>query len=93
MLGERGFRETASTCAVRAQKLRERIGKTPFRGDHFHEFVVEAAPGAEGRIQAAGLRGGLDISPWFPELKRPMLVCVTGATPEWAVDKLAEVLA
>ncbi|HVM45042.1 MAG TPA: aminomethyl-transferring glycine dehydrogenase subunit GcvPA [Candidatus Thermoplasmatota archaeon] len=93
LLGENGFRETAATCALRAQRLRERIGKTPFGGAHFHEFVVEAAPDAERRIQAAGLRGGLDLSPWFPELKHPMLVCVTEATPEWAMDKLAEVLA
>ena len=92
MLGETGFRETAATCAIRAEKLRKAIGKTPFKGAHFHEFVVEAPAGAEARIQAAGLRGGLDISKEFPELKHPMLVCVTEATPDWAMDKLAEVL-
>ena len=93
LLGEEGFAETARTCAVRAEKLRKAIGRTPFRGEHFHEFVVEASPDAERKIQAAGLRGGLDISAWHPELKHPMLVCVTEATPDWAVDKLAEVLA
>ncbi|HET6403077.1 MAG TPA: aminomethyl-transferring glycine dehydrogenase subunit GcvPA [Candidatus Thermoplasmatota archaeon] len=92
MLGETGFRETAATCAVRAEKLRKAIGRTPFQGAHFHEFVVEAPAGAEARIQAAGLRGGYDLSRWHPELTNPMLVCVTEATPEWAMDKLAEVL-
>ena len=92
MLGEHGFRDTARTCAVRAQKLRKAIGRAPFSGKHFHEFVVEAPAGAEERIQAAGLRGGVDLSRQFPELRNPMLLCVTEAQPEWAVEKLAEVL-
>jgi glycine dehydrogenase subunit 1 len=95
LLGEDGFRDTARTCAVRAERLRKAIGRTPFSASHFHEFVITGdvpASELERKIQAAGLRGGVDIGREFPELENPMLVCVTEAHPEWAVDKLAEVL-
>ncbi|HUR69799.1 MAG TPA: aminomethyl-transferring glycine dehydrogenase subunit GcvPA [Candidatus Thermoplasmatota archaeon] len=92
MMGEKGFVDTANTCSIRANVARKSIGRTRFSGTHFHEFVVEAAPGAEARLQAAGLRGGLDISKHFPELDNPMLVCITEAHPAWAVEKLLEVL-
>ena len=95
LLGERGFRETARTCAVRAERLRKAIGRTPFSGAHFHEFVVvtdEPVAQVERRVREAGLRGGLDLSAQFPELGHAQLVCVTEAHPEEAVQALAEVL-
>lgn len=95
MLGERGFRDTANACAVRAEKLRKAIGRTPFKGAHFHEFVVQSdrpVAEVERAVRAAGLRGGYDLSREFPELGNAQLVCVTEAHPEDSLAKLAEVL-
>jgi glycine dehydrogenase subunit 1 len=96
LLGERGFRDVAETCAARANALRQRIGKTPFSGQHFHEFVVKhdrPVADVEAKLRAAGLRGGLDVSRQFPELGNASLWCVTELHPQDALDKAAEVLA
>ena len=101
LLGERGFRDVAQTCATRAATLRERLARAsgvraPFSGAHFHEFVLQTdAPVAdvERKVREAGLRGGLDLTPWFPELGNASLWCVTEAHPEESLDKLAEVIA
>ena len=99
LLGERGFREAATTCAVRAKDLRTRLArrhKVPFSGDSFHEFVLqtqEPVAAIEQKLRAAGLRGGLDLSAQFPELGNASLWCVTEAHPQEALDKAAEVLA
>ena len=100
LLGERGFRETAQTCAIRAADLRKKLtasghAKSPFTGQHFHEFVLQTdAPTAqvEQKLHAAGLRGGLDISKQFPELGNASLWCVTELHPEEALASAAEVL-
>ena len=99
LLGEKGFRDTASTCALRAKDLRTKLArkhKSPFTGEHFHEFVLqtqEPVAAVERKLHAAGLRGGLDLTPWFPELGNASLWCVTEAHPQEALDKAAEVLA
>ncbi len=101
LLGERGFRETATTCAVRARDLSKRLSEIPgitapvFSGAHFHEFVVKSdAPvdALEQKVRSAGLRGGLDISKWHPELGNASLWCVTELHDEASVDALVEVL-
>ena len=102
LLGANGFTGAARTCAVRAKALRGALtagGKlrAPFgQSAHFHEFVLthdEPTSAIEAKVRAAGLRGGLDITPWFPELGNASLWCVTEATPQDAVEKVAEVLA
>lgn len=93
LLGEKGFRDVATTCALRAERLRRKLGRTPFSGAHFHEFVVKADAEGERRVQAAGLRGGHDLARDLPELAGHQLLCVTEAHPDWAIEKLAEVLA
>ena len=55
-------------------------------------FVVKTSPDAERRIQAAGLRGGVDLHKEFPELGQSQLLCVTEATPDRAIERLVEVL-
>jgi glycine dehydrogenase subunit 1 len=101
LLGERGFRDVAETCAVRAKALRERLtsrgrARSPFSGASFHEFVLQTdAPveQVEAKLRAAGLRGGLDLARWHPELGNASLWCVTELHPQEALDKAAEVLA
>jgi len=102
LLGERGFRETATTCAVRAADLASRLAALPGvrlafpEAAHFHEFVVITdAPVAtvEAKLRAAGLRGGLDITPWHAELGHASLWCVTEAHPDEALTLATEALA
>ena len=100
MLGEHGFRETATTCAVRAADLARRLSRAPglrlaFASPHFHEFVLQSdrpVAEVERKVRAAGLRGGLDLTPWHPELGNASLWCVTEAHPQEALDRLVEVL-
>jgi glycine dehydrogenase subunit 1 len=100
MLGEHGFRDAATTCAVRAADLAKRMTKAPgvklaFTSPHFHEFVLKTdkpVADIEKKVRAAGLRGGLDLTPWHPELGNASLWCVTEAHPQEALDRLVEVL-
>jgi glycine dehydrogenase subunit 1 len=101
-LGEQGFRDVAETCARRARDLSRRIAELPgmraplFSGASFHEFVVQskASPDAlEAAVRAAGLRGGLDLRPWFPELGNATLLCVTEAHSTDALDRLVSAMA
>ncbi|MHB8586773.1 MAG: aminomethyl-transferring glycine dehydrogenase subunit GcvPA [Thermoplasmatota archaeon] len=100
-IGEEGFRTAAETCAVRARNLATRLAKVPgvrtplFRGNHFHEFVLQTdQPYAaiEEKIRRAGLRGGVDLKAWHPELGNAALFCVTETHPEAAIDRLVSAI-
>src|SRR5581483_10148121 len=101
LLGERGFQETARACAANAATLRKTLARVPglhapaFRGAHYHEFVVKHdAPVAqlEEKLARAGLRGGFDITPWFPELGNASLWCATEMHTPDVMAKLAEAI-
>ncbi len=101
LLGERGFREAAETCAARAAEARQVLsraaGVTPaFRGAHFHEFVLRhERPVAEleAKLQKAGLRGGLDLTAQLPELGHASLWCATEMHTPDVLARLKEAIA
>jgi len=51
-----------------------------FNGARFHEAVLQfdrpVAPLLDA-LSSAGIEGGLDLAPWYPELGPALLVCAT----------------
>jgi glycine dehydrogenase subunit 1 len=101
LLGEKGFVETARTCAANAAKARETLArahglKPAFSGAHYHEFVLKHdKPVAElaAKVERAGLRGGLDITRQLPELGHASLWCATEMHTPDVLARLQEAIA
>ncbi len=75
-------------AAIRGVKLR-------FSGKTFNEFVLElprdAAPVAKA-LQAKGMLPGLELAPFYPELPKTLLVCITEVQTREGIDQLAAAL-
>ncbi|MHB8605071.1 MAG: aminomethyl-transferring glycine dehydrogenase subunit GcvPA [Thermoplasmatota archaeon] len=93
-LGEQGFRDAALASTQRAKRLLDAARKVPgvhvpFTGAVFDEFVLNtdaATSRVEASFRTRGLRGGLDLARWHPELGNAASYCVTELHPE---DSLA----
>jgi len=67
----------------------EPVFKEPF----FNEFVLRAKNNIElsdltGYLQKKGVNVGIDISQYYSELERCMLLCVTEAKTKESIDQL-----
>ncbi|MHB8172236.1 MAG: aminomethyl-transferring glycine dehydrogenase subunit GcvPA [Thermincolia bacterium] len=84
ILGKKGLVEVAKLCLQKAHLLKEQlreVGISPgFEAPFFKEFVVKT-PRPVQEINQGLLKskiiGGLDLAPFYPELKNHMLLCVT----------------
>ncbi len=99
-LGPAGLREVAELSLQKAAYAREKItalsGFEPaFAGTHFKEFAVKL-PGEVKRLNKILLEhkiiGGLDLSPFYPELGQSALFCVTETRTRAQIDALVEAL-
>ena len=85
MMGAAGLERVASACMARTAELVAALTRLPgvrlgFNGARFHEAVLQfdrpVAPLLDA-LSAAGIEGGLDLAPWYPELGPALLVCAT----------------
>ena len=87
MMGAGGLERVAAACMARTGELVAALTRLPgvrlaFSGARFHEAVLlferPVAPILEA-LAAAGIEGGFDLAPWYPELGPALLVCATEA--------------
>ncbi len=99
-MGPAGMAETANLCLQKAAYTREKLTalkgfSLAFPGTYFKEFPVKV-PGDPGKLNekllAHKILGGLDVGPYYPELKGAMLFCVTENRTREEIDTLARVL-
>jgi glycine dehydrogenase subunit 1 len=100
LLGRVGLAKLARLNFAKAEYLKQQIRQTPglalpLAAPTFNEFVVSVpdAAAALARALDAGIIGGLDLTPYAPELGSSLLVCVTELATRDAIDRLVAVLA
>ena len=85
LMGAGGLERVATACMARTAELVAALTRLPgvrpgFSSARFHEAVLLlerlVAPILE-TLSAAGIEGGLDLAPWYPELGPALLVCAT----------------
>jgi glycine dehydrogenase subunit 1 len=100
LLGKEGLRELAGQNLAKARFAAAELAKVPgvripFSAPYFNEFVIEL-PRSVRIVNEALLRekiiGPLPIGPWYPELTKRGLVCVTETTPRSEIERLAAAL-
>jgi glycine dehydrogenase subunit 1 len=101
LLGKTGFAETAKANFNAAVALRKKIAAskkidTPFKKlPFFNETVVtlKKDPTAiNTKLLKAGIVGGLDLSRFYPDMKKSMLLAVTELTKKDEIDTLIKKL-
>jgi glycine dehydrogenase subunit 1 len=99
--GRSGLRRLAETNLAKAEYARGLVRETPgltlpLEAPGFNEFVVGLSGPAEAalsRALEAGLVGGLDLSPYAPDLGPAVLVCTTERSSRTDIDRLVAALA
>jgi glycine dehydrogenase subunit 1 len=98
LLGQDGLERVAAACHENTRMLAkqatliagvERVFSEPF----FHEVVITFdVPVADvlRAMQAQGIVGGLDLTPYYPELGNALLVCVTETKTQEDIRKFLE---
>ncbi len=100
LLGRSGLSQTAKNNFYAANALKEKLsglnGITPaFDLPFFNEFVVEypePAAKVNKKLATAGIIGGLDLSRFYPDMEKMMLLTATELTTPEDIEKLAEAL-
>lgn len=85
MLGPQGLTSVGNTCINNTHMLVEALCHIPnvkqlFNGFYFHEAVLELPIPIDlfcDSMMKKGILPGLNISPYFPEFKNCLLLCVT----------------
>ncbi len=99
-LGPAGLRQVAELCLQKAAYAREKIAALEgyellFPGACFKEFAVKL-PGEVKRLNRYLLEhkiiGGLDLSPYYPQLRDAALFCVTENRSRAQIDSLVAAL-
>ncbi|MDW7738981.1 MAG: aminomethyl-transferring glycine dehydrogenase subunit GcvPA [Bacillota bacterium] len=99
-LGPKGMREVAEQCLQKAAYARDKITVldgyvTPFSGAYFKEFAV-TLPGdpceLNRKLLEKNILGGVDISPFYPELPNTVLIAVTENRSREEIDTLVREL-
>ncbi|MGQ0536351.1 MAG: aminomethyl-transferring glycine dehydrogenase subunit GcvPA [Methanobacteriota archaeon] len=96
-LGETGFRRLSELNASRARRAAARLARSPFRlrfprSHFFNEFTLQGPRPADyvNQILAGrGLYGGIDLAPHVPAMADSMVLAVTEAHDDAAIDRLA----
>ncbi len=98
--GPEGLKQVAAQSAAGAQYALERLTRSGrfkplFVGPFFHEFVL-ATPTAPAKLNAAlwekGIIGGLDLTPYYPELPPALLFAVTELRTAGEIERLAQIM-
>jgi len=99
LLGRVGLAKLARLNFAKAEYLKQQIRQTPglalpLAAPTFNEFVVSVPDAAVALARAldAGIIGGLDLTPYAPELGSSLLVCVTELATRDAIDRLVAAL-
>ena len=98
LLGQDGLERVAAACHANTRKLVEQAVKIDgverlFSEPFFHEAVLTFdLPVSEvlRALQAQGILGGLDLTPYFPELGNALLVCATETKTDEDIGKFIE---
>ena len=101
LLGRVGLRKLARINFAKAEYAKQRVRETrglrlAVAGPTFNEFAVavpDSGAAALARAEAAGIVGGLDLTPYEPELGAAVLVCATELASRAAIDRLVAALA
>lgn len=100
LLGTDGLERVASACHANTLSLTQKLAAIPgvkpaFTQSVFHEIVLRLpVPVAEvlRALEAQGLVGGFDLTPYYPELGQSLLVCATETKTPADIEKYAEQL-
>jgi glycine dehydrogenase subunit 1 len=100
LLGKEGLRELALQNLAKARFAAAELARVsgvriPFTGPTFNEFVVELPRSvriANRRLLDEKIIGPLPLGPWYPELTKRGLVCVTETMPPAEIERFAAVL-
>ncbi|HED23872.1 MAG TPA: aminomethyl-transferring glycine dehydrogenase subunit GcvPA [Firmicutes bacterium] len=99
-LGPQGMREAAMQCLQKAAYARGKISalkgyEDVFPGSSFKEFPIRV-PGSVDDLNRALLEknilGGVNLEPFYPELKQAMLIAVTEKRTRQEIDTLVREL-
>jgi glycine dehydrogenase subunit 1 len=100
LLGPDGLERVAAACHANTVTLAENLGKIngvkrAFTQPVFHEIVLRL-PIPVGDVlralEAQGIVGGFDLTPYYPELGQAILVCATETRTAADLQKYAEQL-
>jgi len=97
LLGKKGLRALAEQNLAKARYAVDQLRQAPatevpFSGPTFNEFVVKTPGHAEELLAALReekIIGGLNLEPFYPELKNHLLVAVTEMVGREAIDRMA----
>jgi glycine dehydrogenase subunit 1 len=98
--GKQGLRELALQNLAKARYAQKQLEAVPgvqtvFRGPVFNEFVIALPRSAKlvnKELLAEKIIGPLALGPFYPELAKHALVCVTEKTPRAEIERLASTL-
>ena len=100
-IGKIGIKEIAQQNHDKAVYLKLSLEKTGFKSlfntPFFNEFVLKAPQGFRQKradlIQKSSIIAGMDLEPYYPELKDHYLFCATEKISKQDIDKLAKEVA
>lgn len=100
LLGREGMKELSALNASLSKYAREIFAEIsgvtiPFSAPTFNEFVYETRLPAElllSKLAASGIRGGVDLGRFYPEMKNRVLVCTTEMNSRSEIDSYADKL-
>ncbi len=100
LMGARGLERVAAACHARTRDLVASLGRidgvrAAFAAPYFHECVLQldrpVAP-VLAELAERDILGGLDLSPYYPELGHALLVCATETKTSADIRALAAAL-
>lgn len=100
LLGRKGLECVAKQCYLNHQELMKQLSaikgiKQCFVGEHFHESLWQLPCDVNKVLEhlaKEGLAGGFNVSPFYPELKNALLICVTETKTQEDIMQFAKVL-
>ena len=101
LMGPQGLERIAAAAHARTRELLAAVTRVPgvrvaFSGPCFHEAVLQLDRPVAPVLSALGSRGilgGLDLSPYYPELGSALLVCATETKTSADIDRYCSALA
>jgi len=99
-IGKKGIKTVANICLQNAHYAAEKISEIKgyqliFNTPFFHEFVVRSPikPSIlNQKLLKEGIIGGLDLEPFYPELKNTLLFCATEVNNKPEIDRLTRII-
>jgi len=99
-MGPQGMREVSEQCLQKATYAREKLTaldgfESVFPGYNFKEFAVKVPGSPEdlnSKLLKKNIYGGVDITPFYPELENTMLFAVTEKRTREEIDTLVREL-